>query len=81
MQKNKIKLQQIIKLKKKEIEHSLVSHLSQGNRGPKPAVGVWRIVRAILYRLKTGCQWRELPMSALFNKPIHWQTVYYHFKK
>lgn len=71
----------MIKLKKKEIENSLVPHLSQGNRGPKPAVGVWRIVRAILYRLKTGCQWRELPMKSLFNKSIRWQTVYYHFKK
>ena len=66
---------------KKEIENSLVPHLSQGNRGPKLAVGVWHIVYAILYRLKTGCQWRELPMRSLFNKSIHWQTVYYHFKK
>ena len=53
----------MIKLKKKEIEHSLVPYLSQGNRRPKPAVGVWRVVRAILYRLKTGCQWRELSVK------------------
>ncbi|HAS45081.1 MAG TPA: hypothetical protein DCS93_31655 [Microscillaceae bacterium] len=39
------------------------------------------MVCAILYCLKTSCQWRELPMRSLFNKSIHWQTAYYHFKK
>jgi len=36
---------------------------------------------AILYRLKTGCQWRELPMKQFFRKSYRWQSVYYHFQK
>ena len=71
----------MLKLRKKVIEAELVPHLSQGSRGPKPLVGTWQIVRAILYRLKTGCQWRELPIQSLFNKPITWESVYYHFRK
>jgi len=36
---------------------------------------------AILYRLKTGCQWRELPMNQFFRGKYSWQSVYYHFQK
>jgi len=36
---------------------------------------------AILYRLKTGCQWRELPMKQFFKRKYKWQSVYYHFQK
>jgi transposase len=36
---------------------------------------------AVLYRLKTGCQWRELPMKQFFNVKYSWQSVYYHFQK
>jgi len=36
---------------------------------------------AILYRLKTGCQWRELPMKQFFRRSYRWQSVYYHFQK
>jgi len=72
----------MLKLKKKVIEAELIPHLSIGSRGPVPAVKTWRIVRAILYRLKTGCQWRELPVKDLFNKhTITWESVYYHFRK
>lgn len=71
----------MLKVRKKVIQDTIVPHLSVGSRGPESAVGVWWIVRSILYRLKTGCQWRELSMRALFNKSIHWQTVYYHFEK
>lgn len=39
------------------------------------------MVQAILYRLKTGCQWRELPMKQFFRIPYRWQSVYYHFQK
>ena len=34
------------------------------------------IVNAILYRLKTGCQWRNLPHDL-----PPWKTVYYHFRR
>jgi transposase len=72
----------MIKLSKKIINQKLVPHLSKGQRGPKCKVGLWRIVRAILKRLKTGTQWRELPMLELFGRhTISWQTVFYYFQK
>lgn len=39
------------------------------------------VIQAILYRLKTGCQWRELPMKQFFRVKYQWQSVYYHFQK
>ena len=41
----------------------------------------YQVVEAILYRLKTGCQWRQLPMKQFFNIKYKWQSVYYHFQK
>ncbi|MEL7124351.1 MAG: IS5 family transposase [Bacteroidota bacterium] len=72
----------MIKLTKKMINEQLVPHLSKGKRGPSCKIGLWRIVRAILKRLKTGLQWRELPIKELFGRhTISWQTVYYYFSK
>jgi transposase len=72
----------MIKLTKKIINEQLVPHLSKGQRGPGCKVGLWRIVRAILKRLKTGLQWRELPMKELFGRhTISWQAVFYYFSK
>lgn len=71
-----------MKLTKKLINAKLVPHLSKGKRGPKCGVGLWRIVRAILKRLKTGCQWRELPIKELFGRrAISYKTVHYYFSK
>lgn len=39
------------------------------------------MIAAILYRLKTGCQWRELPMKQFFRTSYKWQSVYYHFQR
>ena len=44
-------------------------------------VKVEEVVQAILYRLKTGCQWRQLPMKQFFRKKYRWQSVYYHYQK
>jgi transposase len=72
----------MIKVSKKMINQQRVPHLSKGKRGPQCKVGLWRIVRAILKRLKTGSQWRELPMRELFGRhTISWKTVYYYFSK
>ncbi|EEK15484.1 hypothetical protein CAPGI0001_1393 [Capnocytophaga gingivalis ATCC 33624] len=36
----------------------------------------------IIKRLKTGVQWRELPIESYFEKgKISWQNVYYYFNK
>lgn len=72
----------MFKLTKKIINNELIPHLSLGKRGTGCKVGLWRIVRAILKRLKTGCQWRELPMKELFGRyTISWQSVFYYFQK
>ncbi|MCG8407917.1 MAG: IS5 family transposase [Phycisphaerales bacterium] len=72
----------MIKLTKKIINRELVPHLSKGKRGPSCKVGLWRIVRAILKRLKTGLQWRELPMRELFGRHrTSWNSVFYYFSK
>ena len=39
------------------------------------------MVEAILYRLKTGCQWRQLPVKQFFKKKYNWASVYHHFQK
>lgn len=40
------------------------------------------IVNAVLYKLKTGVQWEQLPVKALFpNVLLSWQSVYYHYRK
>ncbi len=44
-------------------------------------MSVYQVVSAILYRLKTGCQWRELPMKQFFRCKYSWKSVYYHFQK
>lgn len=44
----------MFKLTKRQVNQKLVPYMSKGKRGPDCKVGLWRIVRAILYRLKTG---------------------------
>lgn len=71
-----------VNLSKKFITKNLLPHLSQSNLGRKTKVPLWRIVKAIIYRLKTGCQWRELPVSAFCSRIlIGWNSIYYHFNK
>jgi len=47
--------------------------------------GVWRVhtkACSRLKRLKTGVQWKELPIEVYFEKgEISWQNVYYYFNK
>ncbi|WP_181308924.1 IS5 family transposase [Rufibacter sp. XAAS-G3-1] len=64
------------------INRWIVPHLSVGKRGSKPQVKPSAIMSAILYRLKTGCQWRELPTREFFDGAgLSWQGVYHHFRK
>ncbi|MBD5345989.1 MAG: transposase [Bacteroides sp.] len=40
------------------------------------------IVRAILFKLKTGCQWQHLPVCHFFEGEIpSYKTVFYHNRK
>ncbi len=66
-------------LSKGMIERWIIPHLSSGARGPKKTVPSVAIIRAIFYRLKTGCQWRMLPLREFFEgRKISWNGVYYH---
>ena len=56
-------------------------NLQFGNSLLNTKVKVHEVVEAILYRLKTGCQWRQLPMRQFFRTKYKWQSVYYHFQK
>lgn len=67
---------------KDTIEKIIVPHLSKGKRGFRSKIPMLPIVRAIFYRLKTGCQWRELPLKQFIGDvPMSWQSVYYYFNK
>jgi|GEM_PF-2870062 len=67
-------------LNKDIIETWIIPHLTVGSRGFEPTVSVEEIINAIFYRLKTGCQWREVPTKEFFSdKTLSWNSVYYHF--
>ena len=68
-------------LSEDNINQYIVPHLSIGKRGSKLKVKPAILVGAIIYRLKTGCQWRELPLKEWLNGDISWQGVYHHFRK
>ena len=72
----------VSKLSKKFITTHILSNINFPSLGRKLKVPFWKIICLILYRLKTGCQWRELPIKMFFrSNVISWQTVYYHFNK
>ena len=70
-------------LSKDTISQYILPNLSIGLRGKECEMELLaEIVSAILYRLKTGCQWRQLPTKQFFsNKSLTWQGVYYHFNE
>ena len=69
-------------LSKDIIEKWIIPHLIVGSRGPKIKVPMTEIVEAIFYRLKTGCQWRELPTKQFFDGTVlTWNAVFHHFNK
>ena len=69
-------------LSKNTIETWIIPHLTVGSRGFDPTVPIHEIIEAILHRLKTGCQWRELPTKQFFSDTmISWNTVFYHYNK
>ena len=70
-------------LSKDKIERWIVPHLSKGSRGTKVGVELWRIVAAILYRLKSGCQWRMLPVEQFFTSKVKLSRsgVYHHYRE
>lgn len=69
-------------LRKDIIRTWILPHLSTGTRGPDPQVDLLEVVECILYKLKSGCQWRLLPLQQFFRgHALTWSGVYYHFKE
>jgi len=69
-------------LDKDTIEMEIVPLIPKTKRGFQPTVPLVEIINAILYKLKTGVQWHQLPVKALFDEqPLVWNTVYYHYRK
>ena len=69
-------------LGKDTINNWIIPFLSVGKRGLKSNFDLASIFLLILKRLKTGVQWRELPIESYFEKgEISWQNVYYYFNK
>ena len=64
------------------IEKWILPHLTIGTRGFETTVPLTEIVECIFHRLKTGCQWRELPTNEFFTqKALNWNSVFYYFNK
>jgi transposase len=69
-------------LDKDIIEKEIIPHIPKTKRGFPPTVPLVEIINAILYKLKTGVQWHQLPVKALFEQiPLTWNAVYYHYRK
>ena len=64
------------------INKGIIPFLSVGKRGFKSNFDLASIILLIFKRLRTGVQWRELPIEVYFEKgEISWQNVYYYFNK
>jgi transposase len=70
-------------LPKDTLDKYILPNLSVGERGKECSKELIRaVVELILYRLKTGCQWRMLPLQQFFTtETLSWQGVYYHFRE
>lgn len=60
----------------------VLPYLSVGKVGKGQEICLLSIVEAIFHRLKTGCQWRLLPVKQFIDREdATWNAVYYHFDK
>lgn len=67
---------------KSMIETWILPYMSVGTRGFETTVPLTEVVECILYRLKTGCQWRELPTKQFFTGTVlSWNAVFYYYNK
>ncbi|MBD5355914.1 MAG: transposase [Bacteroides sp.] len=57
-------------------------YLSIAKRGFSSRFDLVEIENAILYKLRSGCQWRLLQMGHLFSgEPPSQDTVFHHYRK
>lgn len=59
----------------------VLPHLSEGKRGPKPKLSLYKIFAYILILLYTGMQWKSLPIATNENgkNEIHYTSIYRFF--
>jgi len=60
----------------KRLQRQLPAPSTKGSRGRPQEWPIREIINAILYVMRTGCQWRMLPHDL-----PPWQSVYYHHRK
>ena len=69
-------------LDKDTIKFEILPHLSMAKRGYVTKSDLSEVIQCILYKLKMGCQWHMLPISAIFTgRPLSYKSVYAHFRK
>jgi len=68
-------------VKQRYYKKEICPYLSLGEKKNNSKVLLEDVVEAILYRLKTGCQWRELPLKQFFEVDYSWNSVYQHFAR
>jgi transposase len=70
------------KVTKKQIEQYILPLIPQNKRGFCCTFDLSEIVQCILYKLKTGVQWKYLFVEIeSFNPPFSRQLVYYYYRK
>ena len=70
-----------------DAQWKLLSGVLPRRRGPAPKLGDRLFIDAVLYRLKTGCPWRDVPRRfgpwktvynrfALWSRRRHWEAIF-----
>ena len=71
-----------IVLDKDTIKNEIMPYLSVAKRGYVSQGSLIEVVNAMLHKLKSGCQWHQLPVEHLFGDVVlSWNAVYHHFRK
>ena len=72
-------------LTEKQFDEHIRPYISTAKRGYECQIPLYKVFNYILYRLHTGCQWHQLPISPDARDPrqkeISHYAVYYHFRK
>ena len=68
-------------LGKSIIKKDICVYINFGKTHKNTKVKDYQVVTAILYRLITGCQWKQISMKQLFREKYSCQSVYYHLQK
>jgi transposase len=68
-----------------QFNRHILPFLNVARRGYECKIALYQVFNLILYRLHTGCQWKQLPMPSAGEdegeKLLSWQAVYYHYSK